>query len=74
MVTWADDGLEHALEAEGLGHRYRTEYRRSGQTVTVSCELAAQVAGSVCGERDLGRWKTLFAKLQRDLRAQMVYR
>ncbi len=53
---------------------YRAEYRRSGQTVKVSRELAVQFAGSVCGERDLARWKTFFAKLQRDLRSQVVYR
>ena len=53
---------------------YRADYRRSGQTVTVSRELAVQFAGSVCGERDLARWKTFFAKLQRDLRSQVVYR
>jgi len=41
--------------------------------VTVSRELAVQFAGSVCSERDLARWKTFFAKLQRDLRSQVVH-
>jgi hypothetical protein len=36
--------------------------------------IAVQFAGSVCDERDLARCKTFFAKLQRDLRSQLVYR
>ena len=53
---------------------YRAQYRRAGQNVTVTRELAVQFPGSVCGKRDLARWKTFFAKLQRDLRSQVVYR
>ena len=52
---------------------YLAEYLRSGRTVTVSRELAVQFAGSVCGERDLARWKGFLTKLLRDLTSQVVY-
>ena len=54
--------------------RYRSIYRRSGQTLDVDRELVTQFPSSVCTPNDHQRWKRFHAVLQQDLRAQVVYR
>ena len=54
--------------------RYRSTYRRSGQTLDVDRELVTQFPSSVCTPDDYQRWKMFHAVLQQDIRAQVVYR
>ncbi|MEK9777236.1 MAG: DUF3857 domain-containing protein, partial [Quisquiliibacterium sp.] len=56
------------------GIRYESRYKQSGRTVTAHRSLRVQHASSVCGAKEHQEWKSFYRVLQRDVRAQIIYR
>jgi hypothetical protein len=67
-------GVPRDLSHVDQNIRYRSHYQRRGQQVVVSRELAVQYEGSVCTPEQHVRWRQFLGSLQRDVRAQVVYR
>lgn len=53
--------------------RYDATYRREGATITVKRRIDDRTAGPVCDAAEQEAWHVLSRKVQRDLRAQIVY-
>lgn len=68
------NSIPHGLSHVDQNIRYRSHYHRRGQVLVVSRELAVQYDGSVCTLAQHVRWSRFVSSLQRDLRAQVVYR
>jgi hypothetical protein len=54
--------------------RYSATYRRTGQVVTITRELAADRTSHTCNASDDADWTALLRVLQRDLRGQVFLR
>ena len=54
--------------------QYESRLSQTGRTVTVERRLRVQRASRVCGLKEARDWQAFYRALQRDLRAQIVFR
>jgi len=54
--------------------RYESRFVQEGRRVTLHRTLRVQRAASVCGAKESRDWRALYKVVQRDLRAQIIYR
>lgn len=66
--------IPKSVDAHGRNIEYKATYRLKGNTVTVIRKLQDRTPGSVCTPADARALKSFAPAVQRDLRAQIVYR
>jgi hypothetical protein len=54
--------------------RYESRYERVGRAVTATRKLHTQYISSICGAKENRAWRTFYKTLQRDVRAQIIYK
>ena len=62
------------VQLKGKNETYQASYKVKGNTLTAVRELDDHTPGNVCTPKDAAEFKKFAAPVQRDLRAQLVYR
>jgi hypothetical protein len=62
------------VQLKGKNETYQASYQVKGNTLIVVRELDDHTPGNVCTPKDAAEFKKFAAPVQRDLRAQLVYR